>query len=191
MNGGVRTRDRAATEARILAAALPLFANAAYDRVTVRAIAEAADANPALISRYYGSKQQLFGEMVADTIDFEPLLHGPLADLPERLAEFCLRKRDTRERMLMEALNRSAAVPELRSAIADSVDTHFVQPLARLLGGPDARERALVVTALMNGVGGQRRSLGARALPTGDDAGPALDVLAATFATALRLPRRE
>lgn len=186
---GVRTRDRAATEARILAAALQLFAGAAYDRVTVRAIAEAADANPALISRYFGSKQELFGEMVADAIDFEPLLDGPLPGLPRRLAEQCLRKRDTRSRMLMEALNRSAAVPELRVAIADSIDTHFIQPLARMLGGPDARERALVVTALMNGVGGQRRSLGPRGLPVGSDAQPALDVLIATFASALGLPR--
>lgn len=186
--GSVRVRDRAATEARILAAARRLFAQAGYDRVSVRAIATAADANPALISRYFGSKQQLFAETVVDAFDLRQLLEGPLPELPERLAEFALRRRtDSGNRALLEALNRSSSVPEVRSAVAARIDAHFVEPLARLLVGADARERALVATALLNGVGAQRRSLGARGL-SDDRGGSAERVLTRAFASALGLP---
>lgn len=185
--GSVRVRDRAATEARILAAARRLFAQAGYDRVSVRAIAAAADANPALINRYFGSKQQLFAEMVVDAINLRQLLDGPLPELPARLAAFVLRRRtDSGNRALLEALNRSSSVPEVQAAVAACIDANFVEPLARLLGGEDARERALVATALLNGVGAQRRSLGGRGLPDDRD-GAAGRVLAATFAAALGL----
>lgn len=180
-------RDRAATEARILTAARRLFAQAGYDRVSVRAVAAAADANPALINRYFGSKQQLFAKMVIDAINLRQLLDGPLTELPVRLTEFALRRRtDSGNRALLEALNRSSSVPEVRSAVAACMDAHFVEPLAQLLGGPDARERALVATALLNGVGAQQRSLGARGLPNDRD-GTTGRVLTQTFAAALGL----
>lgn len=183
--GAGRTRDRAATETRILAAARRLFARTGYDRVTVRAIAAEAGANPALISRYFGSKQLLFGEVVAEAFRLERLLDGPLPELPSRLAEFCLRRGSTGDRALIEAMNRSSAVPELRAAVAQRIDRHFVEPLTALLGGADARERALVTLALVNGVGTQRRSLGNRGLPVGEQAASAHALLTATFATAL------
>lgn len=182
-----RTRDRAATEARILAAARQLFASEGYDRVTVRAIATAAAANPALINRYFGSKQQLFGAVVAEAFRSQRLLQGPLDELPRRLAEFCLGDRSAGERALVEALNRSAAVPELRAAVADRVDGQFVQPLAELLGGGvRARVRALAAAALLTGVGTQRRSLGGRGLPGGEQ-DAAVEVLADMFVAALGL----
>ncbi|MQA04014.1 MAG: TetR family transcriptional regulator [Streptosporangiales bacterium] len=185
MLGTGRTRDRAATEARILAAARQLFASEGYDRVTVRAIATAATANPALINRYFGSKQQLFGAVIAEAFRSQQLLEGRPDDLPRRLAEFCLGDRSAGDRALVEALNRSAAVPELRAAVADRVDGQFVQPLADLLGGgPQARVRALAATALLTGVGTQRRSLGTRGLPSGEQ-DVAVEVLADMFAAAL------
>lgn len=180
-----RTRDRVGTEARILAAARQLFAREGYDRVTVRAIAAAAAANPALISRYFGSKQQLFGAVIAEAFRSRRLLDGPVAELPRRLAEFCLGDRSAGDRALVEALNRSAAVPELRAAIAERMDGQFVQPLAELLGGgTQARVRALAAAALLAGVGTQRRSLGTRGLPAGDHES-AVEVVAAMFAAAL------
>src|SRR4051794_28229234 len=48
------------TKARILAAAQRLFAAEGYERTTVRAIAAAAAADPALVVRYFGSKEGLF-----------------------------------------------------------------------------------------------------------------------------------
>ncbi len=48
------TRDRILHEAR------RLFAEQGYERTTVRAVAAAAEINPAMVMRYYGSKEELF-----------------------------------------------------------------------------------------------------------------------------------
>jgi AcrR family transcriptional regulator len=56
---GTQARSRA-TQARILAAARDLFAREGYDRTTIRAVALAAEADPALVIRYFGGKEGLF-----------------------------------------------------------------------------------------------------------------------------------
>ncbi len=45
---------------RLLAAAIELFADFGYDKVTIRDIADKAQANSAMISYYFGSKQKLY-----------------------------------------------------------------------------------------------------------------------------------
>mgnify|MGYP001082451083 CR=1 FL=1 len=52
-------KDRAATEARILNAARTIFARRGYDAAGLREIAELAQANLSLISRYFGGKEGL------------------------------------------------------------------------------------------------------------------------------------
>ncbi|MEM9046910.1 MAG: helix-turn-helix domain-containing protein, partial [Pseudomonadota bacterium] len=52
-------KDRAATEARILDAARMVFAQRGYDAAGLREIAEIAQANLSLISRYFGGKEGL------------------------------------------------------------------------------------------------------------------------------------
>ncbi|MEM8975823.1 MAG: helix-turn-helix domain-containing protein [Pseudomonadota bacterium] len=52
-------KDRPATEARILEAARKVFAERGYDAAGLREIAESAQANLSLISRYFGGKEGL------------------------------------------------------------------------------------------------------------------------------------
>ncbi|WP_018700446.1 TetR family transcriptional regulator [Amorphus coralli] len=69
----------ALTRARILAAAKALFAEHGYAGASVRDIAAAAAADPSLVIRYFGSKEQLFA--AAGTIDLHlPDLDGVPAD---------------------------------------------------------------------------------------------------------------
>jgi AcrR family transcriptional regulator len=49
-----------ATRERILDAARALFAEQGFERTTIRAVAAAAEINPSLVIRYYGSKEGLF-----------------------------------------------------------------------------------------------------------------------------------
>lgn len=49
-----------ATRERILDAARALFAEQGFERTTIRAIAGAAEINPSLVIRYFGSKEGLF-----------------------------------------------------------------------------------------------------------------------------------
>src|ERR687895_1614836 len=78
-------RDRAATRQRLLDAARRLFAEHGYDHVTVRMIAAAADANVALINRYFGSKSGLFGEVLAGGPTVREAVEGDVAGLPPPL----------------------------------------------------------------------------------------------------------
>jgi AcrR family transcriptional regulator len=58
-----RAEQRRQTESRILAAAQTLFAELGYDRATIRAIATEAGADPGLVMRYFGSKDNLFAQV--------------------------------------------------------------------------------------------------------------------------------
>jgi AcrR family transcriptional regulator len=49
-----------ATQSRILAAGRALFARDGYERTTIRAVASAAQVDPSLVMRYFGSKDGLF-----------------------------------------------------------------------------------------------------------------------------------
>ena len=71
-----RAEQRRQTELRILAAARRLFGEHGYDRTTIRAIAAAADSDAGLVMRYFGSKEQLFAEVVAD-IMARPIILTP------------------------------------------------------------------------------------------------------------------
>jgi AcrR family transcriptional regulator len=72
-----RPRRSDATRAAILAAARERFAADGYERATIRAIAETAGIDPAMVMRYYGSKEKLF----ATAADFDLRLPDP-ASLP-------------------------------------------------------------------------------------------------------------
>ncbi|MGK5555558.1 TetR family transcriptional regulator [Actinomadura kijaniata] len=55
-----RAERRRATEARILDSARALFAERGFDRTTIRAVASAANVDPALVMQYFGTKRELF-----------------------------------------------------------------------------------------------------------------------------------
>ena len=65
------------TRDRILAAASEIFARDGYEGATIRNIAAAADINPSMVMRYFGSKEELFSRVAR--LDFQA---GLLADVP-------------------------------------------------------------------------------------------------------------
>src|SRR4051794_41937263 len=66
------------TREQIAVAARALFAELGYERATFRAIAAAAGVDPALVVHFYGSKDELFRQVMA--------LPPALAGAPARLA---------------------------------------------------------------------------------------------------------
>ncbi|MGW4797231.1 TetR/AcrR family transcriptional regulator [Nonomuraea sp. NPDC004297] len=79
-----RAEQRRQTEARILDAARRLFAASGFDRTTIRAVAAAADTDPGLVMRYFGSKDELFARVAELSPD------RPVAGSPEEVAELLL-----------------------------------------------------------------------------------------------------
>ena len=80
-----RRRDAEATKARIFAAATTEFAERGLAGARVDAIAERANANKQLIYAYFGSKEELFAEVLRRQI--EDLIEEVAID-PERYAEY-------------------------------------------------------------------------------------------------------
>src|SRR3954469_15074035 len=79
------------TRSAITASARRSFAQAGYDRATIRAIAAPAGVDPALVVHYFGSKEALFRDVMqlppgaADRIAH--LGEGPAHSIGRRLAE--------------------------------------------------------------------------------------------------------
>src|SRR5215467_14573029 len=76
-----RAQQRIDTQQRILTEARLLFAEAGYDRTTIRAVAAAAQVDAGLVMHYFGNKEQLFA--LATRTD-TPLVTG---DTPEEVAQ--------------------------------------------------------------------------------------------------------
>jgi AcrR family transcriptional regulator len=139
--GPSRTREA------ILAAARAAFADRGYDAVSIRGVARAAGVDPALVHRFYESKEQLFIEAMQLPVSPSELVGSVLAEGPERVGERLVRTflalfDDPRAREPFLALLRGAATllrefvgrevlgrlaaaaspdaPELRAALAGS-----------------------------------------------------------------------
>jgi AcrR family transcriptional regulator len=101
-----------------LSAARELFAEKGYDRASVRAIARAADVDPALVHHFYGTKEALFIAAVrfpvnpAEVIPYV-LDGGPRSEAGARLARMFLREwGKVEERGALIGLLRSAMTNE-------------------------------------------------------------------------------
>ena len=68
-----RPRNASQTRADILTAARRRFGSEGYERTTLRAVAADVGVDPALVIRYFGSKQDLFAAAVDFTIDLPDL----------------------------------------------------------------------------------------------------------------------
>ncbi|WP_051162020.1 TetR family transcriptional regulator [Nocardia brevicatena] len=88
--GGTRSGrrpGRSGAREAILAAARARFADAGFDKTSIRAVAADAGVDPALVHHYFGTKQQLFAAVVELPIDPELIL-GQLDVVPlDRLGE--------------------------------------------------------------------------------------------------------
>ncbi|SEG76972.1 DNA-binding transcriptional regulator, AcrR family [Nonomuraea solani] len=156
-----RPRSREATRERILQAARRLFGEHGYEQVTVRMIASAAEANIALVGRYFGSKAGLFGAVLQGEPTFSALFDGDPAGLPRRLAEYAAERMEhPPESPILRALERSARHPEVEAVARERLLTAVLQPLEAHLTGPDAHARARMATAMFLGVGAMRRRVG-------------------------------
>lgn len=79
------------TRASILAAAAGCFAADGYDATSMRRVAAVAGVDPALVRRFFGSKEQLFSEMAAALIVPERALAAVADGSPETAGERLLR----------------------------------------------------------------------------------------------------
>jgi AcrR family transcriptional regulator len=152
-DGGPRCRNAKATRQAILEAAKTCFMHDGYEQVGVRDIAARAGVDPALVNRYFGSKEGLFSEAVTSKFDLRHLLDGDRATLGERLARYVLQKNaDGTDYDPLVALLRSSSSDVCSGMLRNAMLQGFIRPLAARLEGPDALSRAELVSSTLLGL---------------------------------------
>ncbi|HMG29713.1 MAG TPA: TetR family transcriptional regulator [Jiangellaceae bacterium] len=141
------------TRGEILAAARAEFAESAYDRTSIRAIAGRAGVDPALIHHYFGNKEQLFLE--AMEIPFAPaeiageILSGSMDGVGERAVRtFFAVWGDPVRRAPVLAMLRSAMSNEAAAALLRQFAQRTI--LTRVVAGLDLPDRELRVELVVS-----------------------------------------
>lgn len=126
------------TRERIAVAARSLFAELGYDRATFRAIAGGAGVDPALVVHFYGTKDELFRQVMA--------LPPPIADGLERVAEG---PRETVGRRLAELIVGALESPASRTVVLGRIRCASSHPdAAALVRETVTRDLLRLATAL-------------------------------------------
>ncbi|MEU8226031.1 TetR family transcriptional regulator [Kribbella sp. NPDC048915] len=121
------------TRAAILAAARERFGADGYERATIRAIAADAAIDPAMVMRYYGSKEKLFAAAADFDIRLPDFADLPLEAVGEALVRHFLRRweeDDSLRVLLRTAVTNEVAVERMReifaSQLAPTLTAHAV-----------------------------------------------------------------
>ena len=146
--GAVRQKGKA--KARILAAARKHFAAHGYERATIRAIAAEVEIDPAMVMRYFGTKEKLFAAAAEFDLRLPDLRAVPRGTIGSVLVGFFLDRwesDDALQALLRAAVSHQVAVARLRAIFATQV-MPAVAPLC-----PDRRAAAtrvgLVATQML------------------------------------------
>lgn len=154
MSPVTRPRNAAATRAALLTAARELFATEGYERTTVRAVAERAGVNQALLFRYFGNKEGLFAE-AATELALGPLRSGPPETLLERIVHDAFADEPGSALLLAVLSTGGGAADELRRRLGQEYRERFAD-LAVAPDREDALRRADLLLAWLLGLGQYR-----------------------------------
>jgi AcrR family transcriptional regulator len=164
---GSRADQRRRTEARILDAAAQAFLTAGYDRTTIRAVASAAGVDAGLVMHYFGSKRELFRQV----IDAAPVpeVSGTPTEAAEQLLA-ALAGRLASEPVASLALLRSMLTnPEAASAASAGIARYGAQ-IAEAIPADDADLRAAIISAITLGITVSRHLIKTGELASADPA---------------------
>ena len=162
-----RAEQRRRTEARILDAAAQLFLAAGYERTTIRAVASAAGVDAALVMHYFGSKLELFRQVI-ETAPVPGVSGAPgqaaeqiLATLADRLAS---------EPTASLTLLRSMLTNHEAASAASVAAARYEAQIAQAIPASDASLRAAIISAITLGVMVSRHLIKSDELATADPA---------------------
>ncbi|MCO5968136.1 TetR/AcrR family transcriptional regulator [Actinoallomurus soli] len=144
-----RAERRRRTEGRILAAARARFAEVGYDRTTIRAVAAAAEVDPALVMQYFGDKKELFRRAVEVPPDEE--LPGDPAGLIDLLLSIVGVKLGELPQTSLPLLRSTFTHPEATERMRAAM-TRQVEQASAAIPGEEAELRAALILAILFGV---------------------------------------
>ncbi|WP_419756011.1 TetR family transcriptional regulator [Brevundimonas sp.] len=150
---GPRPRNAAATRTAILDAARERFAAESYDDVGMRDIARDVGVDAALISRYFGSKDDLFLAALDSCGDGSTLMSGEKSELGARVANEIVFEPKTAEKLKgMSIMLRSIGSNKAAEMVQTTCTSRFFGPLEEWLSGPNATVRARLLAGFIMGM---------------------------------------
>ena len=168
-----RRRDAAVTREAILLSARKAFAQSGYDGAGVREIAAGAGLTEMLVNRYFGSKEELFAEVIAETLA-SPIILTPgnlsSENLGRTIATALVSITEAGNTPLEGFLIMLHAASSKRAAIIgrEQVEKGHQATMAAALKGAHHEERAALVIALVSGFQVMRQMLELSALAKAD-----------------------
>lgn len=153
---GEQVRDAA------VAAARNAFAAGSYARTTFKGLAAAAGVAPAVLRKYYDSKDAVFAaalRLPSDPAGAVPGLLAPgVEGLGERLVRFTLDTLDDPQVRadLMAMLRQGASAAALTKSLQDYLDTTVIDRVVAAVGVPDARMRVALISSYLIGIAAGR-----------------------------------
>lgn len=148
-----RPRNAAATREAILDAATRRFSAESYDQVGIRDVAGEVGVDPALISRYFGSKEELFRAVMDGCGGGADLTEGDRSTFGERMAhDIVYGERKEGKLAWLLLMLRSIASPKAAEVIQRASHESFYGPFIAWIGGEDAVVRARIAAGLLMGL---------------------------------------
>ena len=146
-------RNAAATRDKLLAAARSRFLQDSYESVGLRDVAREAGVDVALISRYFGSKEELFRAVLRKDEDHWHELLSAGQDLAGYLANAVCsgQTKDAEHIDNLLIMLRSAASPQAAAIVSSTFHKDVLEPFARVVGGSDAEARAAMALSVLMG----------------------------------------
>lgn len=151
-----RPKSAAATSQTILAAARARFLQESYESVGLRDIAGDAGVDVALVSRYFGSKEELFRNVLGMG-GKEDILPADMAnaEIPAYLARLFMEEGGQEGAEHLEHLLiilRSASSPAASQIVRETLKIDVLEPLAGRLEGEQPEVRASLSMAIWLGM---------------------------------------
>jgi len=168
-----RSRNATATRAAILESARQAFVRSGYDGAGLREIAQGAGVTAMMIGRYFGSKQQLFAE-VLEAANAAPIIATPTnlaaPDRARRIAEALVAVTAPGASALdgFLILMRSASSTEAADIARRVIEAMHQRNVSAAVDGEAAAERAALLLSLVAGLQIMRQVIGLDALANAD-----------------------
>lgn len=144
-------RNAERTRAAILHAAQQAFSTKGYTDTGVREITAAAGVNPALVSRYFGSKEKLYEAALSHLLDTDLVLRMPKERFGEAVIAMLLASAPQQRNPLPMMLLASAD-PVAREITERLLTRLFLEPLARWFGPDRGADKAACFALMASGL---------------------------------------
>ena len=146
------TGTATSTRDRIAASAQRLFSERGFS-TPVRAIAADAGVDPALVIRYFGTKEILFLETMKMGDTFADLTSsGPLEGLGNKIVERLLSDEFATVLPLYAAMLRASDRVAIREKFREAIMANMMRPLSPRLIGPHAELRTRLIVTQIGGL---------------------------------------